>query len=146
MSLPLPHTITDPVDPDAVQGNFDAIKNEFPLSRKNMKIETPHVVGAANEPAFQGTWVNFDITSFRGARFWKDGMDIVHVEGLVKSGAVPGTIFILPAGYRPGGALVFPTDTNSGHGRVDVAATGNIVAQSGGATYFAINLNFKQES
>jgi hypothetical protein len=147
MGLALPFTITDPVEPDSVQGNFLAIKDEFPLSRRHMSIETPHVVGAAGEPAFQGAWVNFDTATFRGARFWKDPMGLVHIEGLVKSGAIPSTIFILPAGYRPGSGLLYPVDTNTGHGRLDISPSGNLVAQSGGATYFTISVPpFKQES
>lgn len=145
--LPLPFTITEPVNAEAVQGNFDQIAKQFPLSRKAMAVETPVVVGGGGSaPAFQGTWANWDTTQYRGARFWKDSDGIVHIEGLVKSGAVPGTIFILPTGYRPGNALLFATDTNTGHGRFDVATAGNVVAQSGGNGYFSINASFKQES
>lgn len=149
MTLPLPFVISDAheagIQADDIQGNFDALKKSFPLTRKHMKIETPHIVGDSGEPAFQNSWVNFDTSTFRGARFWKDPMGIVHIEGLVKSGTVGTTIFTLPAGYRPGNGLMFPSITNSGVGRVDVAATGNVVHNSGGNTYFSINLSFKQE-
>lgn len=143
----VPDPETGAPDPEAVQSNFEAIKKEFPLSRKNVKLESPHVVGDSGEPAFQNSWVNYDTTAFRGARFWKDPMGLVHIEGLVKSGTVPGTVFSLPAGYRPGVAHVFTSDTNTGHGRVDVAATGNVVAQSGGNGYFSLSTipPFKQE-
>lgn len=143
--IALPHTITDPPDGEAVQANFDAIKKSHPYSRKDLKIEDPHVVGNANEPVYQGTWVAYDTSTFYGARFWKDPMGLVHVQGLVKSGAVPSTVFILPAGYRPSNGLLFATDTNTGHGRFDIAATGNVVAQSGGNGYFSINATFRQE-
>lgn len=143
--LALPYTITDPPEADAIQANFEAIKKAHPFSRKDVKVEDPHIVGGADEPAFQGTWVNFDVATYRGLRFWKDPMGMVHVEGVVKSGAMPSTIIILPAGYRPGAPLAFAAHTNSGHGQVDVAATGNVVAQSGGNTLFAISIHFKQE-
>jgi len=148
MSLPMPYVIVateDGVDPEAIQGNFDKLKKEFPLSRKHMKIEEPHVVGDSGEPAFENSWVNYDTASFRGARFWKDPMGIVHIEGLVKSGTVAATIFTLPAGYRPSNGLLFVTITNGGIGRFDVASTGNVVAQSGSNGWFTINCSFKQE-
>lgn len=151
--LALPFVITpDPrlaggADPESIQANFDALKKEFPLSRKNLTLETPHEVGGgAPEPAFQGTWTNYDTTVYRGLRFWKDAMGLVHIEGAVKNGLVPGTIFILPPGYRPGGALPFSAHTNSGHGQIDVAATGNVVAQTGGNTLVGLSIHFKQES
>jgi hypothetical protein len=146
MPLALPHTITDPPVGDSIQANFDAIKNEFPLGRRHMAIETPHVVGLAGEPAFQGTWVNYDTSVYRGLRFWKDPTGMVHIEGAVKSGTIGTTVFILPAGYRPGAAIPYPAHTNSGYGQVDVAASGNVVAQTGGITLFGIFVHFKQES
>lgn len=144
MTLPLPYILGD--DDDPAQGNFDTIKKQFPLSRKHMKIEAPHAVGDAGEPAFSGTWVNYDTATFRGARFWKDPMGIVHIEGLIKSGTINTTAFVLPEGYRPGNALIFASDTSTGHGRLDVAVTGNVLPVSGGTGYFSINCNFKQES
>lgn len=143
--LPLPFVITDPVQADAVQENFDALAKQFPLSRRSMALEGVHSIGVGSEPAFQGAWVNFDTTVYRGLRYWKDSQGMVHIEGVVKSGVVPSTIFILPAGYRPGAALVFPAHTNSGHGQVDVAATGNVIAQTGGNTLFAVSVHFRQE-
>jgi hypothetical protein len=143
--IPLPYTITDPPNGEQVQSNFEAIKTAHPFSRKDLSIEPAHVIGDASQPAFQGAWVNYDTAVYRGLRYWKDPTGMVHIEGVVKTGAVPSTIFILPAGYRPGAALAFAAHTNSGHGQVDVAATGNVVAQTGGNTLFAISVHFKQE-
>lgn len=144
MTLPLPYVLGD--DDDPIQGNFDQVKKQFPLSRKHMKIETPHVVGDSGEPAFSGTWVNYDTSTYRGARFWKDPMGIVHVEGLIKDGTINTTAFVLPEGYRPGVALIWPAYTSTGVGRLDIAATGNVLPVSGGTGYFSINVSFKQES
>jgi hypothetical protein len=143
MPLPLPYSA---FDDEALEGNFDTIKKNFPLSRKHMRIEVPNVVGAADQPAFQGAWTNFDTATFHGARFWKDPMGIVHLEGLVKSGAVPSTIFILPAGYRPSNGHLFMVNSNGAVGRVDVASTGNVVAQAGNNAWFSLSgIHFKQE-
>ena len=147
MTLPLPYTITDPGDVEGIQGNFDEIKKQFPIARRNTKLEAPNVVGGADQPAFQNGWLNYDTTTYRGARFWKDTTGVVHIEGLVKSGTPNSVIFTLPAGYRPGSGLVFAVDSNSGHSRIDVAPTGEVKQVSGGQTYLSITLPpFKQES
>jgi hypothetical protein len=153
MTLPLPFKITDAglygtmVDPEAIQSNFDFIAKQLPVSRKNLSVENVHVVGDTDEPAFAGTFVNFDTTLFRGARFWKGPDGVVHVEGLVKTGgAVPQTIFTLPEGYRPGSALIFAQDGSGAFARVDVASTGELVHRVGSsATHLSINLSFRQE-
>lgn len=143
MPLPLPYTVQD----EAAQGNFDHIKTLFPLSRRHMKIETPNIVGTAGQPAFNGTWVNYDASAWRAARFWKDPMGIVWLEGLVALGTIGTTIFTLPAGYRPGSGMMWATSTSTGYGRVDVAPTGNVVSQSGGNGYFSLSvIDFKQEA
>ncbi len=150
MALPLPYHIKDPTQGEDIQGNFDALAKQFPISRKDIKVETPHVVGGSGEPAFQNSWVNYDTSTFRGARFWKDAMGLVHLEGLVKNGAAaPSTIFTLPAGYRPGNALIAVTVANSvAVSRVDIAATGNVVWQGGGTNaYLSLFIApFKQEA
>lgn len=142
MTLPLPYRLGD--DDDPAQGNFDHLRKQFPLSRKHMKIETAKVVGT--DVAFSGTWTNYDTATYQRARFWKDPMGIVHIEGLIKDGTINTTAFVLPAGYRPGAALMFPAYTSTGVGRLDVSATGNVLPVSGGTGYFTINCQFKQES
>lgn len=153
MALPLPYKIVEPPDPmegldaDAIQGNFEWIAQQFPLSRKSQSIETPAAVGGTGAPAFENSWVNFDVTTNQGLRFWKDPMGLVHIEGLVKSGTIGATIFTLPAGYRPDKAHVFVVISNGAIGRCDVTATGQVVAMAGNNTYFSLSgINFKQES
>lgn len=140
--LPLPYQVQDP----EVQGNFDELKKHFPISRKDVKLEDPHVVGDSGEPAFQNSWVNYDTATFQGARFWKDAFDIVHLEGLVKNGTgPPSTIFTLPAGYRPANGILFSTLSNSAVGRIDVAATGNVTFQLGSNVWISLNgLSFRR--
>lgn len=145
MPLPLPYKVTEPVDAESVQANLDELAKQFPISRKDVKIESPHKVGAAGEPPFSGAWVDFDTTTFHGARFWKDPMGMVHMQGLVKSGVIGTTIFTLPAGYRPSNGLLLATISNGAIGRLDIAPTGNVVATSGNNTYFSIDAHFKGE-
>lgn len=141
--LPLPFQVQD----ESAQGNFDEIKKRFPLSRKDLKLEDPHVVGDSGEPAFQNSWVNYDTATFHGARFWKDPLDIVHLEGLVKSGTIGTTIFALPAGYRPSNGHLFIVNSNSAVGRVDVAPTGNVVATAGNNAWVQLSgISFRRGS
>ncbi len=102
------------------------------------------VVGAAGEPAFQNSWVNYG-SGYTQARFKKDKENTVFVEGLVKNGS--STIFTLPAGYRTtGGSLIIPTVTNSNAiGRIDLATGGEIVFISGSNAWFSICFSFKAE-
>ncbi len=76
-----------------------------------------HVVGAAGEPGFQGGSFNFGSSSgltLPGASFFKDQNNDVHLEGVVKKGTggpIPGTLFQLPAGFRPpSGNVVITTE------------------------------------
>lgn len=148
MALPLPYVVPD----EDVQSNFDAISKEFPLSRKNLKIESPHVVGAAGEPAFENGWVNFGsgALTYEGARFWKDPTGRVHLEGMVKSGtlglAATGVIFTLPVGYRPGNSHQFAVVSNSLFGQAAVASDGKVYAIAGNNASFTLSgISFKQE-
>ncbi len=63
-----------------------------------------NVVGAAGQPAFQNTWVNFGGANSTAA-FRADSNGYVHLKGTVKHGSTATTgytvVFTLPAGYRP---------------------------------------------
>lgn len=150
MTLPLPFKVDTgqpQADPEAVQGNFDAVAARFPLSRKDIAVELPHIVGDPNEPAFQNSWVNFDTSADAITRFWKDPLGMVRIEGLVKSGTIGAfAVFTLPEGYRPARLQIFGTDSNSAHGRVDVFPTGEVMARIGSNVYVTLSgISFKQE-
>jgi len=78
-----------------------------------------HVVGAAGEPGFQGGTSNFGTESgltLPVASFLKDHDNVVHLEGVVKtgnSGSVPGEIFQLPVGFRPPSGQILIVETNN---------------------------------
>jgi hypothetical protein len=64
-----------------------------------------HVVGAAGEPKFIGSWRNYDgmfgnTPYFNSAAFFKDAAGVVHLRGMVEYGTSPD-IFKLPAGFYP---------------------------------------------
>lgn len=136
--LPLPYRVAD----DAIQGNFDELAKHFPLSRKDIQLESPHNVGDAGEPAFLNSWINQDTTVWTALRFWKDPLDMVHIEGAIKNGSpIYSTIFVLPAGYRPALGHTFVITYNGVHGRVEVAPTGNVSVVDGGAVATLIFLS-----
>ncbi len=69
--------------------------------------------------------------------------DIVFVRGLVARTAGTGTtVAILPVGYRPLTRHVFPADTNTGYGRIDIDTSGNVIAVSGGVGNVSLNFTF----
>lgn len=140
MPLALPFSVED----ESLEANFVRLKSVFPITRKNVQQDADNVVAATGQPAFENSWVNFD-TTFQAARFWKDVVGIVYVEGLVKSGAIPTTIFTLPAGYRPDKAHVFSALSNNAVGRVDVGPDGKVVAQVGNTAWISLSgISFRQ--
>lgn len=105
-----------------------------------------HLVGATGEPAFQNSWVNYGLGQ-RACRFWKGIDGIVHLEGLVKSGSVPGVIFTLPEGYRPDEVVVLSSLSFTGAAyqvaAVQAAINGDVSVQVGGTNWVVLsNLSF----
>lgn len=88
-------------------------------------------------------WVNYG-GGWQPARYMKDGSGTVFIEGLVAGGAGPGTIFTLPAGYRPAQSLIFSTVANNSFARIDVSSTGTVVWSTGGTSAFiSVSCSFK---
>jgi hypothetical protein len=83
--------------------------NTATVAQSLTPLEPIHRVGAAGEPPFEAGAQNFG--PFIGgvptqtAGYYKDHEGIVHLVGLVKTGA-SGAIFRLPAGFRPAGGLI----------------------------------------
>lgn len=102
-----------------------------------------HEVGVTGEPAFENSWVNFDTT--RKARFYKDPLDVVHLSGFVKSGAVGAAIFTLPSGYYPSYVdatfqdVRIPVVSNGTFGDLLVKYDGKVVLQSGSNLWVSLD-------
>jgi hypothetical protein len=81
-------------------------------------------------PTFQNSWVNYDANTWTPAMYWKDTTGVVHLQGLVRGGALDTTIFTLPEGYRPLDGLIFiaPAHTGAAYGyaRIDVEGSGTV--------------------
>lgn len=108
------------------------------------KIETQQ---AWQPVTYQNSWVDYDVT-YGGAQFYKDSAGVVHLRGLVKNGSTSGTIFTLPAGYRPNIRLLFAIEMNSNAiGRVDILADGQVQPQGVNNAWVSLsNITFKADS
>lgn len=84
------------------------------------------------------------------ARYCKDGVGIVHVNGIVTGGATETVVFRLPAGYRPKTTIRTPTIIMSGTNvfiaYLDIKASGDVIAvfptQS---THLSLQMSFLAE-
>jgi hypothetical protein len=86
-------------------------------------------------PTLTSPWINFG-SGYASARYKREN-GIVQVEGLVRNGAVNGTIFNLPSGYRPDGTLIFLGQASGGVADLRISNAGNIWV----AGYFAGGTN-----
>lgn len=82
-------------------------------------------------PTYQTTWANFG-SGYQNGGYRKDADGFVSLGGTVAGGASPSAIFTLPAGFRPAGQLVYPINTSSGFGRLDIKANGSVELTTGG--------------
>lgn len=99
-----------------------------------------------NTPTLQNSWA--DASGYQGARFHKDLLNQVHIQGRIDSGtATAGTVlFTLPAGFRPADVLSFAVHSNSAIGLVEVQADGDVAIRIGNNTSLDLNgINFLAE-
>lgn len=101
-----------------------------------------HTVGAAGEPAFQNSWVNYDATVWNPAQFRRYPNGIVQVRGLIKDGTIGNTAFTLPAGYTPPMQLLFPIVANNAFGRLDIYPNGAVAPSIGVNSFVGVNVSF----
>ena len=93
--------------------------------------------------SFASGWVNYN-SGFETAAYKKTKDGTVYIKGLVKNGTSSGTIFTLPAGYRPAGTIMFRGQTSAGAGDLRVLATGKVHCATGGSsTWSSTTVNFQ---
>jgi len=123
---------------------FDASDDRFELYRPlsmasggSIEAEGWTVVGSLG-----GFWVDYG-AGFQGARYRITPDGTVHIQGLIKNGTPPTTLFTLPAGYRPAKQLIFLTFAYGGAvGRLDVKANGDVYLASGSTVYTSLACSF----
>jgi hypothetical protein len=99
-------------------------------------------------PTMLNGWVDYDPTVFNPTGYYKDDDGIVHLRGLVKTGALGTIIFTLPAGYRPAKQIICATIANNQVHRLDVTNTGSVTTTAGMGTnaFLSIdNIHFRAE-
>ena len=88
-------------------------------------------------PTLQNGWVNFG-SGFNTVGYFKDSLGIVHLKGLVRAGS--GTIFTLPAGYRPASRELHAVATHPDEmGRIDVLTDGQVSMVKGKNTWISLD-------
>lgn len=81
-------------------------------------------------------WSNYG-SGFQEAGFFKDALGLVHLQGSIAGNSGHGTIFVLPAGYRPAKTRLFGTfDNNSPNsfGYVKVHPDGRVTYKDAAGT------------
>jgi hypothetical protein len=94
-------------------------------------VPTIHTVGAAGEIAYKNGYAAYNTSGYGGARYWKDGDNIVHLQGTVSLvGATGGgstkPFFTLPAGFRPGESVYQVVAQSSATDNLRILATGDV--------------------
>jgi hypothetical protein len=98
-----------------------------------------HSIGAAGEPTFQNSWVNFG-GNYAAAAFRKDAFGWVHLKGVVKTGTIGATIFVLPAGYLRAEYVYKAVESNNLFGIIEIQGnTGNVVCQVGNNAHVSLD-------
>jgi hypothetical protein len=109
-------------------------------------IEPAHVVGATNQPGFENGWSSTLGAADEGLSFYKDGFGIVHVQGNAANvNPTTGTIFTLPAGYRPAKDLYFAVFGSGGSAAfVQVTSNGDVTVFGPAENYVGLtNITFR---
>lgn len=121
-----------------IQGGYSDINSSWlSLGTISYAVDVPtsFVVGDDTgwipAPLVNG-WVDYG-SNWTGARYRRvNGM--VYLQGVVKNGTAPGTIFTLPEGFRPGGGsngnIIAASSSTGSEVRIDVLAGGAIYNQS----------------
>ncbi|MGN7938496.1 phage tail spike protein [Metabacillus sp. 22489] len=92
-------------------------------------------------------WTDYDTVNYIGASYTKSADGFVKLRGMVTSGAVGTVIGTLPVGCRPFKTEVFPVQTSSGEGRIDVQSNGYVILRSGGTGWVSLSgIIFKAEN
>ena len=94
------------------------------------------------EPVLVNSWVNYG-TVVNNAGYTKDKFGMVRLRGVIKTGTIPASAFILPDGYRPVNTHIFAVISNDTIGRVDIDANGEVKIAVGSNVYVSLdNISF----
>ncbi|NGP57784.1 hypothetical protein FLT15_05065 [Paenibacillus thiaminolyticus] len=114
----------------------DLVQDVGDVQRRLSVVETQKAEKDSKPPEWiKPTLLNGWTLSSNGvfpARYYKDGVGIVHVNGIVTGGTTETVVFRLPSGYRPNTTIRTPSiimsGTNVFMAYLDVKASGDVIA------------------
>jgi hypothetical protein len=129
----------------ATAANANALQGKAASAFAPSAIEAAHVVDTAGEPAFQNGWHLPGFPGDEGLSFYKDPWGVVHIQGSTANPGSSGTVFTLPAGYRPTKNLYFAVYGAGGSiAFVQVTDTGDVNPFGGSTTFLGLtNITFR---
>lgn len=140
VAVTLPHTFTNGTVADATEVNANFATLETAASDADTRIAAIESPEAKQSPVLLNGWVSSG-PPFVGLSYYKDGSGVVHIEGMVQDGNnedyVPA--FVLPAGYRPSGRMMFPIISAVGLGQVQVLANGDVVISANDNSFVSLS-------
>jgi hypothetical protein len=95
-------------------------------------------VGDAGEPAFAGTWVNFNTATHTRLGFRADAFGRVQLKGNVATGTVPSALCTLPLALERAVQLV-GIDSAGTAARITISTAGVVTVQSGSNTQISLD-------
>jgi hypothetical protein len=96
-------------------------------------------------PTLLNAWVNFG-GAYATVGYTKDDLGYVHLRGLIKSGTIAQTAFVLPVGFRPEKDLLIATTSNGAFGQLSIRTDGQVFVESGSNINFSLeNIAFRVE-
>ena len=130
---------------DAVQVNLDTHTVDVTTAH-GINNYAKKVQEAGIAPTLLNGWVNYG-GLYSPAKYWKDTIGMVHLQGLIKSGTIGTVAFVLPAGYRPLYRMTFPTVSDGAFADVVVVPDGSVIMQAGSVTSFFLDgIAFRAEA
>jgi hypothetical protein len=88
---------------------------------------------------FGDSWDNYG-SGFGPARYRKDSLGQVYLDGIITNGTAHGSAFTLPVGFRPAYTIAFVIDVSENPGIVYIYASGLVSPSFGGSgTYGFLN-------
>jgi len=132
--------------PDEIQKQLGAVlRAQDKMNRDIAQILTALTPGPWIRPEYQNGWLDFSptVAPIRFIRYRLElGGTIARLEGVMSSGTINTTAFILPAAFCPSQTLAFATTSNLAFAQVDVNTSGAVVPRNGVNASFHLNISW----
>lgn len=113
---------------DGIAANDSSLADKASITLENMI-----------SPTLINSWANDTSGNYDGAKYYKDTLGIVHIQGRITGGTMAQDAFALPSGYRPAKDQVFVLGSNI----VLVKAAGGFNIVSGTSPFNLNGINFR---